>query len=242
MHVESVREADDGTAGAAREIVVWPHHPDILQRPVVNGASPSATQAATWNVFRVLEMMPPAFWLRRLNASLGLVPPGPASVTARVTLWPQLPACSGAAGARLAPIDADVVIETEQAVWALLAPHGGDLFVGAGGMPDPLGALASAVSWHAGRRDCYAGVIVAAQDDAGLGTSLVRRYDSLPGALARRLPPRSHDTSNVKGLGVTTWERLVTIVRDASESDVIPAPERAIARRVVAWWDGRSAP
>src|SRR5687767_11528510 len=62
----------------SRRLVVWPHHPDMLQRPAANGAELPVTQALTWNVFRTLELMPPAFWLRRLNAALGLAPPAPA--------------------------------------------------------------------------------------------------------------------------------------------------------------------
>ena len=49
------------------------------------------TQALTWNIFRTAELLPPAFWLRRLNASLGIALPCPAPVTSKVQLWVQLP-------------------------------------------------------------------------------------------------------------------------------------------------------
>ena len=65
--------------------VVWPHHPDRLRWPAPSGMDACVTQALTWNIFRTAELLPPAFWLRRLNASLGIAPPCPASVTARVS-------------------------------------------------------------------------------------------------------------------------------------------------------------
>jgi hypothetical protein len=71
--------------------VVWPHHPDMLRRPATSGTAACVTQALTWNIFRTAELLPPAFWLRRLNASLGVALPRPAPVTSRIRLWMQLP-------------------------------------------------------------------------------------------------------------------------------------------------------
>jgi hypothetical protein len=56
---------------AVREqIVITPHHPDSLRRPsrrlgVVE--DDRFRQTLLWNVFRTLELLPPAFWLRRLE-------------------------------------------------------------------------------------------------------------------------------------------------------------------------------
>ena len=56
----------------SRRLVIWPHHRDTLQLPAVDRWDPTPAEAMTWNIFRTLELMPPAFWLRRLNAFLGL--------------------------------------------------------------------------------------------------------------------------------------------------------------------------
>ena len=69
-----------------RRFVVWPHHPDMLRRPTTDGVEWSATQALTWNIFRTAELFPPAFWLRRLNASLGIALPRPGPVTSVRTM------------------------------------------------------------------------------------------------------------------------------------------------------------
>ena len=62
------------TVGPVRELlVIAPHHPDHLCRPAPR---PEAVenerfrQTILWNVFRTLELLPPAFWLRRLQARL----------------------------------------------------------------------------------------------------------------------------------------------------------------------------
>ena len=107
-----------------RRFVVWPHHPDMLRRPAKSGVTACVTQALTWNIFRTAELLPPAFWLRRLNASLGIAPPCPAPVTARVQLWMPLPLPPGHGLSSRHAVDVDIVVETERNVWALLVCEG----------------------------------------------------------------------------------------------------------------------
>src|SRR5687768_18236930 len=107
-----------------RRFVVWPHHPDMLRRPATNNVETSVTQAVTWNTFRAAELLPPAFWLRRLNASLGIALPRPAPVTAKVQLWMQLPVPPGLGLSSRDAVDVDIMIETEHDVWAMLVCDG----------------------------------------------------------------------------------------------------------------------
>jgi hypothetical protein len=205
--------------------VVWPHHPDTLQLPATTGVDPSPTQALTWNIFRTAELMPPAFWLRRLNASLGLVPPRAAHVSGRDL------------------VDADVLIETEHAVWALRVCDPGDVDVaGSETGIDPIAMLAYAASWHAGRRDCFVGVILDAPEKAPQAMALIERYRLSLSSLQLRIPHRGHDPSNVLGFGFTTWQRLIAIIRDASRGDTIHCVERVIAQRTVDWYEDSACP
>jgi hypothetical protein len=222
-----------------RRFVVWPHHPDTLQlRPAV-GVDPSPTQALTWNIFRTAELLPPAFWLRRLNASLGLVPPQPTPVTAAVRLWPRMPMPPAAH----VFVNADVLIETEHAVWALLVCDPGDVdSVGPEMEIDPIAMLAYATSWYAGRRDCFVGVIIDAPQKAPRAMALIERYQLSLSALQLRIPHRGYDPSNVLGFGFTTWQRLIAIIRDASHGDTIPSVERVIAQRTVDWYEELACP
>ena len=221
-----------------RRFVVWPHHPDTLQLPPTAGVDPSTTQALTWNIFRTAELLPPAFWLRRLNASLGLVPLRPAPVTARVRLWPRLPMPPAAHVPAREPVDADVLIETEHAVWALLVCDPGDVdSVGPETEVDPIALLAYAASWYAGRRDCFVGVIVDAPQQAPRAMALIERYQLSLSALQLRIPHRRNDPSNVMGFGFITWQRLMAIIRDASRGETIPSVERGLAQRTVDWYE-----
>jgi hypothetical protein len=221
-----------------RRFVVWPHHPDTLQLPPTTGVDPSPTQALTWNIFRTAELLPPAFWLRRLNASLGLVPPRPTPVTATVRLWPRLPMPPVALTSGSDRVNADVLIETEHAAWALLVCDPGDVdSVGRETQIDPIAMLAYAASWHAGRRDCFVGVILDAPQKAPRAMALIERYQLSLSALQLRIPYRGHDPSNVLGFGFTTWQRLMAIIRDASRGETIPSVERGLAQRTVDWYE-----
>jgi hypothetical protein len=223
--------------GEARRLIVFPHHPDALRRPPSTSARVSAGEALTWNVFRALQLLPPAFWLRRMNASLGLLPPRPAPLTADVRLWCRLQIPPGTVTSQ-GPVSVDVRIETEHALWALLVCHGQDVVPAASdGVTDPVTMLAYAASWHAGRRQCYVGVVADDAASAPLAAALVRRYQSLPDGLQRRMPRHAYDSSNVAGVGLTTWPQLQAILRDACESAVIDPVERAIAARAAGWCD-----
>ena len=112
--IEAVRE----------QIVIAPHHPDSLRRPSPRlGAieDDRFRQTLLWNVFRTFELLPPAFWLRRLQARLHMDPVQGAPHTVRVDLWRALalPLAHHVDGVR-PDVVADVVIETEHAVWTLM--------------------------------------------------------------------------------------------------------------------------
>jgi hypothetical protein len=221
---------------SVRSFVIRPHHPDLLRRPDAASHRGSTAAALTWNLFRALELMPPTYWLRRLNAALGVVPSRPAPVTVEVGLWRSLPAPPGVAAA--APLQADVLIETEHAVWALLVCDGADVSPAASdGVADSLTMLACIASWYAGRRACYVGVVTGDPVSAPLAAALVRRYQHSPAALQLRMPRHGYDSTNVRGIGLTTWPGLVTILRDASRDEVIESVERTIAARAVEWCD-----
>jgi hypothetical protein len=234
---ESVRprqQSDD----RSRRLVLWPHHPDALLRPGAPQAPPGEAEALAWNVFRSLELMPPAFWLRRLNAALGWHPPVPAPQTAAVSLWREL-AGPPSALVRHKPASADILIETEGGLWALLVCAVGDI-ADAGEEPaaDVLAALAAAAARHAGLRECGVGLVVFSRAEAPVACGLVDRYARLPGGLLLRLPVFARAAGGDPRLGLTTWDALVDILRDASRWPALDDVERAIARRTVAWCDG----
>jgi hypothetical protein len=223
-----------------KQILIAPHHPDSLRRP-----SPRLSaiendrfgQTLLWNVFRTFELLPPAFWLRRLQARLNMDPAQGAAHTVRVNLWRALPLPLAYHVDGLRPdVVADVVIETEHAVWTLMV-YGEDLRpiepVSAKG--DFTSQLVAATSWHAGTRDCYFGVLSSQPRHPGTGAALVERYFRSRDSLRLRSEGRGNALSNVRGIGSICWTDLSAILRDCERADVLTDMERALARSVVTW-------
>lgn len=224
---------------------IRPHHPDRLRRPAPRHGRVRAdvmAQAMTWNIFRALELLPPAFWLRRFAARLQNADTlGPAPVTLGVSLWRMLPPSPAQAIRSESPaVLADVVIETEHLVWTLITTYGADLASpdgDAGGL-DPIGRLIDAGSWFAGRREYYCGLIVRDLAEAPRGASVIQRYAAKPAAITRGPVSGSGAYRGARGVGIARWADLVEILEDCATSPVLTDFDRAVARRALTWVDG----
>ena len=213
------------------QIVIAAHHPDRLRRPPVRPgavADDRFRQTLLWNIFRTFELLPPAFWLRRLYARLyrGWLPPAPETV--RVDLWRPLtpPPVHRLDGAK-PRVRADAIIETEHAVCALTLDADADTAP----------TLIDAISWHAGTRDCSFGVIASPSQYHDAGAALVERYVRSKESLRLRSGLRGHPLSNVRGVGSLEWSDLAAILRECEWAAVLAPIEREIARNVVTWLD-----
>jgi hypothetical protein len=228
--IEAVRE----------QIVIAPHHRDCLRRPSPRlGAIDDDRfgQTLLWNVFRTLELLPPAFWLRRLQARLHMDPVPGAPHTVGVDLWRALalPPAHHVDGVR-PDVVADVVIETEHAVWTLML-SGEDLrhSQAESATGDVASQLIDATSWHAGTRGCYFGVLSSQPCYQDAGVALVERYFRSRDSLRLRSDARGSALSNVRGIGSVRWTDLAAILRDCEHADVLTDIDRALARNVVTW-------
>ena len=203
---------------AVREqIVITPHHPDSLRRPSPRlGAieDDRFRQTLLWNVFRTFELLPPAFWLRRLQARLRMDPVPGAPHTVRVDLWRALalPPAQHVDGVR-PDVVADVVIATEHAVWALML-CGDDLrHIDAGSAKgDFPSQVIDASSWYAGTRGCYVGIVSSQPGHQDAGVALVERYFRSRDSLQLRSDSRGSALSNVRGIGSIRWTDLAAIL------------------------------
>jgi hypothetical protein len=162
-------------ADTAEQFVMTPHHPDRLRRPasaVWSAVETRRQQALLWNVFRTFELLPPAFWLRRLHARLFNGPCTPAPQVVRVKLWEWLPLPPAHLidGAR-PNVAVDVLIETDRAVWSLIAPD--DRFWGE--ESGRVAAIIDAGAWFARSREHYCGVVETPTVTAGVGSILQQR-------------------------------------------------------------------
>jgi hypothetical protein len=234
------RAKDVALGGQRDRLIVCPHHPDQLRRPASRPGALDADNlqhALAWNVFRTLELLPPAFWLRRLEARLQS---GQSFETApqivRVGLWRALPLPPAQ---RLIDPDrtepmADILIETEHAVWTLMVRRDDWLEVTEEGI-DPVARLIDAGSWFAGTRDYHCGLIVFDPERTPVAKALVQRYGRSTNSLSLRSGSRSGPKVNVRGVGLMCWADLAAIMRDCEESRVLSDIERALAGNALTW-------
>ena len=225
----------------ASDVILLAHHPELSARPEPKlGAIDVENRRAalTWNVFRTLELLPPAFWLRRFRARLGalmsLDPPGP---SLSIRLWTALrpPAWRG----RQEPVIIDALIDTDDAVYGVMTCAGSDIELGDSTVarPDAVLRAIDAVSWYAGTRACHIVLITSDWADTPMGTALIDRYRSSRDVLLRRLPHRRDGLVNVRDIARMTWRDVAGIMRDCADSTSLTIFERCAARQAVQWLD-----
>lgn len=218
------------------QFVVVPHHPDRIRRPA---ARPGAItrerfqQALTWNVFRTLELISPAFWLRRFHVRLTGDAPPPAAQMLRVSLWQPLPLppIQRIDGARPDPV-ADVVIETEHAVWVMTVDSAD---IGAFDTHDPVAAVVDAGAWRAGARRHVHGCINTARTSPAAEKLWTTRYDRSTSSTTIRSATRGPSRPRLDAFGDIRWEGLAAVLQDCTQADNLPAIERALAQNALAW-------
>ena len=218
------------------EFVVVPHHPDRIRRPPVRLGAVTRDrfqQALTWNVFRTLELINPAFWLRRFHVRLTGAAPPPAAQMLRVSLWQPLPLppIQRIDGGRPDTI-ADVVIETEHAVWTLeVAGHEANLTNGR----DRVAELIDAGAWLAGARQHVHGIIENERTATSTGELWKRRYRRSTASVAIRSAARGPSSPTLDAFGALRWEGLAAVLQDCEQAHNLPAIERALAQNALVW-------
>jgi hypothetical protein len=220
---------------ARDQFVISPHHPDRLRRPSPRGAAGDRDrfqQALTWNVFRTLELVAPAYWLRRFHTRLVGQPSLVAPQIVQVQLWRALP---------LPPIlqidgahpdvTVDVVIETEHDVWTLIVPRQGEV----SNIQERAVHVIDAGAWLAGARAHHCGVIECDGDNAKAGSLLKSRYARSRDSAALRSASRGPAAPTTITWGVMEWSDLAAILLECSEAPNLPPIERTLARNAMDW-------
>ena len=216
--------------------VIAPHHPDRLRRPAARLgalAEDRFAQALTWNVFRTLELLSPAFWLRRLHVRATGAASSAAPQMVRVALWEtlRLPPIRRLDGDRAGAF-VDVVIETEHAVWTLMVGTDCDRLL------DDDRSIADVVdagAWLAGGREYYCGVIERAAGAASPGTVLRDRYSRSRDSAELRSSARGPVRPTRVVWGALQWEDLAALLAECADAPHLPRIEQALAHNVVAW-------
>ena len=220
----------------SRQLVVAAHHPDRLRWPAPQPGGQGIEPAVLWNVFRALELVAPAFWLRRLQARLSGAPLAPAPQIVEVSLWRELTMPPALCLDRAQPsITIDVWIETEHAAWALLsgdriARSAADGSAGA----DLVARALDAAAWHAGARKLHAGAVESVCES---GSLVAQRYArSSQSARTRSALPTYVERSPCIP-GALSWSDLALILADCADALMLSSLERAVAREALVWLD-----
>jgi hypothetical protein len=229
------------TTVRASEFILLDHHPDLSRKPeatpgLIDAANRGA--ALAWNVFRTLELIAQAFWLRRFRARLDVLTSlEPVDRSLSVRLWANLPTPSERRHRE--PVCVDALIETDSAVYGVMAFAGSDLEFGDSTLarPDAILRVIDAVSWYAGARNCYIALISSDWSDTPIGSGLIERYRGARDVLRRRLPHRWDGLMNLRGIGKITWREVAGIIQDCSDSDSLTDLERFAASRTGRWLD-----
>ena len=217
-------------------LVIAPHHPDRLKRPPARlGAIEDERfqQTLTWNVFRTLELITPAFWLRRLHIRLTGDQSAATPQIVTVSLWRPLPLppIQRIDGAR-ADVIADIAIETEHTVWTLIVADGRDHSTDD---LDQVAHLVDAGAWLAGAREYFCGVIEATTASASLGGMLKRRYSRSRDSARLRSDTRRPAAPTLTACGALNWRDLAAILHQCQAADGLSAIERALAHNALVW-------
>ena len=215
-------------------LVIVPHHPDRLRRPSarVGVDDERFHRTLTWNVFRTLELISPAFWLRRLHIRLtgdGLTA---TPQIVGVSLWRSLslPPIQRIDGG-IADVRADAVIETEHGIWTFVVANGAHW-----SEDEPaIAPLIDAGGWLAGSRDYYCGVIQSIGSDQSLGAIIAERYSRSRESISLRSANRGPARPRVRSVSAVQWDDLHAVLRDCAEAHNLPSIERAVAANAVNW-------
>ena len=192
-------------------------------------------QALTWNVFRTLELLAPAFWLRRVHLRLTGHALDAVPQTVRVSLWRSLPLPPSQRidGAR-PEVVADVVIETEHTIWTLGVAAGRESWVDEG-CGESVAQLVDAGAWLAGARDHYSGLIDAVDTAMSIGRSMKVRYAWSRESAALRSAMRPPARARLASFGALAWADLAGTLRECQHASGLPPIERALAGNAVQW-------
>jgi hypothetical protein len=125
----------------------------------------------------------------------------------------------------------DAVIETEHAVWTLVA----DSAVRDLTDSESMAAIVDAGGWFAGVRHHHCGVIESTARDPSLASVLQARYSRSSGSARLRSATRGPAAPVHARWGGIRWPELAALLEDCRDAANLPAIERALARNAVQW-------
>ena len=204
--------------------------------------SENSEDALTWNVFRSLAQVDPAFWLPRIfrHGFGGELDGSARSIGVRLWQRVQPPPALQPYQRDEGESEIDVLIETEQLVWFIEAKFRSDVSERTTNNPDRDQVIRNldVGSWYAGVRDFYFSLLLMDAPQVTKGTALVERYAGSADEVSRRVPHRPDRLANLRGVSVLRWSQLASVFSQCA-SNAPRDDERAYARRAAEWLKDR---
>jgi hypothetical protein len=221
-------------------LIIDRYHPELLKMTDWKRkrlASENSEDALTWNVFRSLAQIDPAFWWPLLhNKAFPDVAPTspPHSVTTR--LWIRVPPPPGLSRELEGKSEIDIAIETDTSVWFIEAKFKSDISTRTAkdDQRDQIIRNLDVGSWYAGVRDFYFALLIMDDLISPKGVEVLKK-------VWPKVPPVAHrpdGMKNIRGCGRLLWREVASVLQAAAEG----APrddERGYARRAVGWMGER---
>ena len=199
--------------------------------------SENSEDAVTWNVFRSLRQIDPAFWLPEL-AQRGFQHADPPSADgAVVSLWPSVePPPALLAGGDEGKSEIDVAIQGPTWVWFIEAKYRSDISTATTTRPERDQVLRNidVGSYYAGTRDFLFSLLVASPKASPLGAAAVARYRDFAETRALLRGHRPDGLANLRAVTLLTWSDMAAVLSDARDS-VARIDERHYADRALEW-------
>src|SRR5262249_52842264 len=124
----------------------------------------------------------------------------------------------------LPDVQADVVIETEHALWALVvAPDAGHAPDGA-----HVARLVDAGAWLAGGRELHCGAIVSRGSNTMVAAAVRNGYARSSASVTLRSATRGPAAPSAVSWGAIQWTDLAAVLKECVEAPHLPSIERAL--------------
>jgi hypothetical protein len=210
---------------------------DMRASKIKHLRSANSEDAVTWNVFRSLRQIAPQVWLPVLwqRAFPGIA--CPSDLKAVVKLWQAVPPPIGLLdGGDEGHSEIDGVIEASTWVWFIEAKYRCDISLGTTTRPqrDQVLRNIDVGSYHAGVRDFFFSLLIAAKKTTPKGVKRISEYSDLSVPRTRLQAHRPDGLQNLKAVDLLTWAALADVLEEAAKT-ASREDERNYAERAVGW-------
>jgi len=206
----------------------------MREKKIYQLSSENSEDALTWNTFRSLQQINPVLWYPDMfTRAFGGECTPPQKID--IHLWfpvsppPELRQDEGDS-------EIDVLIETENSVWAIEAKFKSDISTRTTHNPDRDQILRNidVGSRYAGMRNYYFALLFLDKGHSPVGVLRTDEYAASNKDILKQLLHRSEGLDNLKGIGKLTWEDVRSILSNCSQQ-AKQGYEQYVAKMALDW-------